>query len=83
MGVVLVISSYLFLVTCHSSLLKARDFWVQVVETYWYEQLSHAVLMWLLQNRARCDLVHVHEWGGVFADVVTATAFRQLKPGVD
>ena len=54
----------------------------QVVETYPYESLSHAALAWLKSNLALCDVVHVHEWGGVFIDVITASAYRQLKPGV-
>ena len=53
----------------------------QVVETYPYESLSHAALAWLKSNLALCDVVHVHEWGGVFIDVITASAYRQLKPG--
>ncbi len=53
----------------------------QMVETHPYEALSHAVLAWLEQNQARCDVVHAHEWGGVFVDVITSVAYRQLKPG--
>ena len=53
----------------------------QVVETFPYEALSHAALAWLQQNLAACDVVHAHEWGGVFVDVITASAYRQLKPG--
>lgn len=30
----------------------------------------------------RCDVIHVHEWGGVFADLVTLNHFRQLQPGL-
>lgn len=30
----------------------------------------------------RCDIVHAHEWGGVFADVVTMNHFRQLRQGL-
>lgn len=52
-----------------------------MVETFPYEALSHAALAWLEANLARCDVVHVHEWGGVFVDVITAAAYRQLKPG--
>ncbi|CAL8462880.1 g2414 [Coccomyxa elongata] len=54
----------------------------QMVETHPYEALSHAVLAWLEQNQARCDVVHAHEWGGVFVDVITSVAYRQLKPGL-
>ena len=52
------------------------------METYPYEGLSHAALAWLKSNLALCDVIHVHEWGGVFVDVITASAYRQLKPGV-
>ncbi len=52
-----------------------------MVETHPYEALSHAVLAWLEKNQARCDVVHAHEWGGVFVDVITSVAYRQLKPG--
>ena len=27
-------------------------------------------------------MVHAHEWGGVFADLVTAVHYRQLHPGL-
>lgn len=30
----------------------------------------------------RCDIIHVHEWGGAFVDLVTAVHLRQLKPGL-
>lgn len=30
----------------------------------------------------RCDIVHAHEWGGVFADLVTLNHFRGLQPGL-
>jgi hypothetical protein len=53
----------------------------QVVETFPYEVLSHAALAWLEANLGACDVVHVHEWGGAFVDVITASAYRQLKPG--
>lgn len=53
----------------------------QIVETHPYEALSHAALAWLEAHLADCDLVHAHEWGGVFADIITAAAYRQLKPG--
>ncbi|KAK9907269.1 hypothetical protein WJX75_000339 [Coccomyxa subellipsoidea] len=54
----------------------------EIVETHPYEALSHAVLAWLDKNLDRCDLVHVHEWGGVFVDIITSAAYRQLKPGL-
>ncbi|KAK9821580.1 hypothetical protein WJX81_008053 [Elliptochloris bilobata] len=62
--------------------LEAQHFQPEVVETFPYEQLSHAVLAWLQQNLGRCDVVHAHEWGGVFVDAITANAYRQLKPGL-
>ncbi len=52
-----------------------------MVETHPYESLSHASLAWLKSNLALCEVVHVHEWGGVFVDLITASAYRQLKPG--
>ena len=54
---------------------------MQVVDTYPYEQLSHAVVAWVDENLDRCDIVHTHEWGGVFADLATLANLRQLKPG--
>ena len=54
---------------------------LQVVETYPYEQLSHAVVAWMDENLDRCDIVHTHEWGGVFSDLSTLANLRQLKPG--
>ncbi len=54
---------------------------MQIVETYPYEQLSHAVLAWLDQNLHRCDIVHAHEWGGVMVDVATVMNLRQARPG--
>ena len=54
---------------------------MQVVESYPYEQLSHAVLAWADENIAKCDVIHAHEWGGVFMDLATVANYRQLKPG--
>lgn len=56
-------------------------FFLQSVETSPFDVLSHAALAWLRQNLAQCDVLHVHEWGGVFVDVITAAAYRQLRPG--
>ena len=53
----------------------------QVVETYPYEMLSHAVLAWVVENIAKCDVIHAHEWGGVFSALATVANYRQLKPG--
>jgi hypothetical protein len=55
---------------------------LQMVETSPFDALSHAALAWLRQNLAQCDMLHLHEWGGTFVDVITASAYRQLKPGV-
>ena len=27
------------------------------------------------------QVLHVHEWGGAFVDVIVASHFRQLQPG--
>ena len=54
---------------------------LQVVETHPYEKLSHAVVAWVDENLDRCDVIHTHEWGGVFTDLATLVNFRQLKPG--
>jgi len=29
-----------------------------------------------------CKLLQVHEWGGVFTDIVTYSHFRQFRPGL-
>ena len=29
-----------------------------------------------------CFLPQVHEWGGVFTDIVTYSHFRQFRPGL-
>lgn len=58
--------------------LEQRHFQPEVVQTYPYEQLSHAVLAWLQENSHRCDVVHGHEWGGAFLDAITALHFRQV-----
>ena len=58
--------------------LEPHHFVPEVVETFPYEQLSHAVLSWLLDNSDRCDIIHGHEWGGAFVDVITALHYRQV-----
>ena len=57
--------------------LEPHHFVPEVVETYPYEQLSHAVLNWVSENLDRCDVIHGHEWGGSFVDLITASHFRQ------
>ena len=57
--------------------LEPHHFVPEVVETYPYEQLSHAVLNWVGENLDRCDVIHGHEWGGSFVDLITASHFRQ------
>lgn len=53
----------------------------QVVETFPYERMSHAVVAWVDENLHRCDVIHVHEWGGVFVDLATLLSLRQVRPG--
>lgn len=50
-----------------------------MVETYPYEQLSHAVLRWLQEDIDRCDVIHGHEWGGIFSDLVTSVYLRNVS----
>ena len=52
------------------------------METHPHEQLSHAVLAWLDVNLQRCDVIHMHEWGGLAVHIATAAHLRQLKPGM-
>ena len=54
---------------------------LQVVETEPYEGLSHAVVAWVRENIGICDVIHAHEWGGLFLDLATLDNYRQLKPG--
>lgn len=61
--------------------LLSCEFLKQVVETEPYEQLSHAVVAWVRDNINRCDVIHAHEWGGLFIDLATLDNYRQLKPG--
>lgn len=58
--------------------LEPAHFQPEVVETYPYEQLSHAVLRWFEEDTDRCDIIHGHEWGGIFTDLVTATYLRDV-----
>ncbi|CAL8463815.1 g3349 [Coccomyxa elongata] len=59
-----------------------RHFEPFVVTTQPYEGLSHATLEWLKENQHLCDVLQVHEWGGVFTDIVTYSHFRQFRPGL-
>lgn len=59
--------------------LEPKHFEPEVVETFPYERLSHAVLAWLQEDPQRCDVLHGHEWGGAFVDVITALHFRQVQ----
>ncbi|KAK9813475.1 hypothetical protein WJX73_001034 [Symbiochloris irregularis] len=54
----------------------------EVAESLPFEKASHAALAWLRQNQDKCDVVHGHEWGGVFVSVITALHFRQLPAGL-
>lgn len=62
----------------HFECLEPHHFVPEIVETYPYEQLSHAVLNWVEENADRCDVIHGHEWGGAFVDLITANHFRQV-----
>jgi hypothetical protein len=45
-----------------------------------FEAISLAALEWAKANQEEmCDVVHVHEWGGAFADLVTAHRFGALR----
>ena len=59
--------------------LEPEHFKPDIVETYPYEQLSHAIVKWLKEDPDRCDVIHGHEWGGVFIDVIMATYLRQAR----
>ena len=61
--------------------LEPHHFVPEIVETYPYEQLSHAVLNWIEENADRCDVIHGHEWGGAFVDPITAIHYRQVRQG--
>ena len=63
----------------HFECLEPHHFVPEIVETYPYEQLSHAVLNWVEENADRCDVVHGHEWGGAFVDLITANNYRQVR----
>ena len=43
----------------------------------WWQ--SHAVLNWVEENADRCDVIHGHEWGGAFVDLITANHYRQAR----
>ena len=62
----------------HFECLEPHHFVPEIVETYPYEQLSHAVLNWVEENADRCDVIHGHEWGGAFVDLITANNHRQV-----
>ena len=62
----------------HFECLEPHHFVPEIVETYPYEQLSHAVLNWVEENADRCDVIHGHEWGGAFVDLITANNYRQV-----
>ena len=65
----------------HFECLEPHHFVPEIVETYPYEQLSHAVLNWVEENADRCDVIHGHEWGGAFVDLITANNHRQVCSG--
>ena len=67
----------------HFECLEPHHFVPEIVETYPYEQLSHAVLNWVEENADRCDVIHGHEWGGAFVDLITANNHRQVCSAVN
>lgn len=58
--------------------LEERHFLPKIIETHPYASLAQAALNWLQEHQNECDLVHAHEWGGVFTDLITAVHFRQV-----
>jgi hypothetical protein len=44
-----------------------------------YDAMSLAALRWLKVHEADCDIVHLHEWGGAFSDVVTFHSFGGFR----
>ncbi|CAL5218412.1 g88 [Coccomyxa viridis] len=62
--------------------LKQEHFEPFTVATQPFEQLSHAVLKWLVQHQESCDIVQVHEWGGTFKNLVMHAHFRRFRPGL-
>ena len=54
----------------HYDCLQADDLQthgLRLVSTHYWEGHALAVLRWLDRNPGRCDILHGHEWGGVFA----------------
>ena len=37
------------------------------------------MLNWVEENADRCDVIHGHEWGGAFVDLITANNYRQAR----
>ena len=68
--------------TIHTSCLEKQHFEPEVAESLPFEKAAHAALAWLSENHAKCDVVHGHEWGGIFVDIITAVHYRQAAPGL-
>jgi hypothetical protein len=40
-----------------------------IVEIYPTQQLSIAVVKWHTSLQRKCDVIHAHEWGGIYKDL--------------
>lgn len=44
--------------------------------------VSLAVIQWLQHEGSHCDVVHAHEWGGLFQHASLYTRLRLSRPGL-
>ena len=58
-----------------SCLVPALD--KDLVESYPTQQLSIAVVNWYTSLQRKCDVIHAHEWGGMYKDLAV---HLQLQP---
>ena len=61
--------------------LKPKHMLPTVVETFPYEAVGVAIVRWLLDEGAHCDLIHAHEWGGGLSQLAILISTRP-KPGL-
>ena len=54
----------------------------RMTDTYPWERAGMAVMNWLLADDQGCDIVHVHEWGGLGAPLGVFHRFKGFRPGV-
>jgi hypothetical protein len=52
-----------------------------IVETYPGQHTSLSVLSWFKSQTHACDVVHVHEWGGIFKDLALYIHMQQGPAG--